>query len=210
MRFLCFQLLHYFFSHSSHFRFVFNNSNVVDFLNLFCFDSQSTNEFQIRLNQVFYYAIQQWMQFSKFYPQICILNEIYKDNSRKAKKIRKKQNIKLLFEIEQFENNYTLLFEELKNLMNLLKTKENSFMFYSDDYKEIVFNCLKEHNKQLNSCIKDVDLLVKKAKLPIISKEIKSKIHEIENKVCNIVNDLNQIGIDDDDFTEDSNSDDNV
>jgi hypothetical protein len=201
VRFLCFQLTHYVFCRSSHFRSVLCRSLALPFLDSFRFPLPPPESFASRLTKILPYVVSQWSdRFGRFYPQ---LNPIKSEfESLKERPTDRAESLSKL--VEAVSADYGGVITEMANLVEMLRPKfdELGEVILSEEYREIVLTAMRENRKALRDCIAKVDELKVRAFAYPEAGDLVAAIGKIGDQVAAIEGAAVEAGLDDDEFVD--------
>ena len=198
-RFLTLQLANYFFTRSAHFRSVVCHSYIYGFLVNFYKDLPEPIEFIKKIDMTFPIIIDIWCNdYKNIYPQLVYLQKYFPPKTEELTYMQKqlKTNAMLLF--NNYKKAYEPLLQEMRNLSNLLNPPDSDKYPPSDEYKEIVIQAIKDHKKEMEHCVNDIDWLNSVTKRSQKGTQLGNEIEEF-TKQAKELNDLITM-YDEDDF----------
>ena len=159
-RFLTLHLANYFFTRSAHFRSVVCHSYLYGFLVNFYKDLPDPYEFAKKIDMTFPVVIDIWCNdYKNIYPQLAHLQKYFPPKEEELTTIQKQQKTNAALLLRNYKRAYDPLLTEMKNLANLLNPPDADKYPPTDEYKEIVIQAIKEHKKEMERCVNDIDWL---------------------------------------------------
>jgi hypothetical protein len=199
VRFLCFQLTHYFFCRSAHFRAQVCRSYLPAFLSCFTTGLPPPEQFAKRIQKILYHVICHWVErFGGVYPHLRILKREFRA-ARTTEEIRTDSRIESVEQLADiFAKRNRPLLEELRTLLNLLKPEIHP----TDEYREIVVSALREGRRGLRDCLDELDQLKLRATACSLPSSLSEKIDALIEEASLIEKSAIQFGLEDDEFVD--------
>lgn len=203
VRFLCFQLTHYVFCRSAHFRKLLCNSNLYSFLSNFHKPLPPPEQFSTRLNSILSFVVHQWNErFGERYCILKIVDKFFHTEETKEQQLEAIGIENISMKLRHIHETYGPMLTEMTNLIELLVPNLDNFEVINptDEYRDIVLNAMKDNKNVLEKCIEEVDFLKMMVRRQTCTEEILEKITELSSLVSSIRTKSIRLGIDEDDF----------
>jgi hypothetical protein len=201
VRFLCFQLTHYVFCRSAHFRAVLCRSLALPFLDCFRAPLPAPESFATRLTRILPYVLDQWSdRFGKLYPQLNVLKTEF-DDLRERTTDRTESLGQL---VSNVSTEYQAILTEMANLVELLRPQFDDLgeVMISQEYRDIVLSAMRENRGPLRECLGKVDELKARAFSFPEAGDLTAAIAKISDQVAVIEAAAVEAGLDDDEFVD--------
>lgn len=203
VRFLCFQLTHYVFCRSAHFRKVVCNSNLYSFLNNFCGFLPPPEQFATRLKSILSFVLHQWNE--RFGERYCILkmvDKLFHTEETKEQQMEAVGIQNISMKMRHIQETYGPMLTEMTNLIGLLVPNLDNFAVINptEEYRDIVLDAMKSNKTLLEKCIEEVDFLKMMVRKQTCTEDIIEQISSLSSLVSSIHAKSVRLGIDEDDF----------
>jgi hypothetical protein len=197
VRFLCFQLTHYVFCRSAHFRAHLCSTYVLGFLNLFRQSLPPPEQFASRLRYVTPHVARHWSsRFGALYPQLRILETEFAATRSRAEALTdaRAESLDQLADMVVARHRNTL--DEIRRLICLAPDG------VSQEARGIILEALRERREGLRECLRDMDGLRMRAAMYPVPEELVAKIGGLTEDVAALETGAIRIGLEDDEFVD--------
>jgi hypothetical protein len=197
VRFLCFQLTHYVFCRSAHFRVHLCSTSLLPFLDLFRKSLPQPEQFASRLRCVTSHVVRHWSaRFGGLYPQLRILETEFAATRTRAEVITdaRAESLDQLTDMVVARHGNAL--DEIRRLIGMATDAVDR------DAREIVLEALRERREGLRQCLRDMDGLRMRAAMYPVPEELVAKIGGLTGDVAALEAAAIRIGLEDDEFVD--------